>query len=72
MLELEEIYDIIKEISALSDLKKRIDNILAKHKRTCDFIIKKHGIGFLKPGKAPNSRKMRKSRKRRKTKKTRK
>lgn len=72
MLQLKELYDRIKEISELSDLKVRIENILKEHEELSKSITEEYGIGFLKPRKEPNSRKMRKSRKRRKTKKTRK
>ena len=72
MLQLEELYDIIKERSALYELRDRIKNILKEHKEISNSITRQYGIGFLKPGKEPNSRNMRKSRKTRKTRKTKK
>ena len=72
MLQLAELYNDIAKRGGLDELKKRIEQIQAEHKTTSDRIGKTYGIAYLKPGKAPNSRKMRKSRKTRKTKKTRK
>ena len=75
MLQLEELYDIIKERTTLYELSNRIKNILKEHTEISDAITRQYGIGFLKPGKAPNSRNMRKTRKPvkgRKTRKTRK
>jgi hypothetical protein len=63
MLQLEELYDIIKERSALYELKTRIKNILEEHKEQSAEITKAYGIGFLKKRKTKKTRKMRKSRK---------
>lgn len=48
MLQLKELYDIIKERSALYELKTRIKNILKEHTEISDDIGKRYGIGFLK------------------------
>jgi len=63
ILQLEELYDIIKKRSALYELSNRIQNILAEHKKQCGDITPAHGCGFLKKRKTKKTRKMRKSRK---------
>jgi hypothetical protein len=67
MLQLEELYDIIKNRSALYELRERIRNILKEHKEISNSITQAYGIGFLKKRKMRKSRKTKKSRKTNKT-----
>jgi hypothetical protein len=72
ILQLEELYDIIKERSALYELKTRIKNILKEDKEINDRIGRTYGIGFLKKRKTKKTRKPVKGRKSRKSRKLRK
>jgi hypothetical protein len=44
MLQLEELYDIIKERPTLYELSNRIKNILKEHKEISDAITRQYGI----------------------------
>jgi hypothetical protein len=69
MLQLKELYDIIKKRPILYELRERINNILAEHKEISKSIITLYGIGFLKKRKMRKTRKTKKTRKMRKTRK---
>jgi hypothetical protein len=69
MLQLKELYDIIKKRPILYELRERINNILAEHKEISKSIITSYGIGFLKKRKMRKTRKTKKTRKMRKTRK---